>query len=146
MKVLKVREPESDIRINNSSGRRTDDFKTIFSTSFVISSFSFLSAMGVKNENFYQNQVSVDATVITHLHNRSFANTCGYCSQLLWKFVYVWVYQKQGVFMCVCIVVIPLYKNDGSSDFVKPFNKICGSLNPYHIIIFSATFAPNIAI
>jgi hypothetical protein len=48
MKVLNVREPESDIRINNSSGRRADNFKTIFSTSFVISSFFFLSAVGVK--------------------------------------------------------------------------------------------------
>ena len=51
MKVLNVREPESDIRINNSLDRRADDFKTIFSTGFVISSFFFLSAMGLKSEN-----------------------------------------------------------------------------------------------
>jgi hypothetical protein len=52
MKVLNVRDPESDIRINNNLGRRADDFKTIFSTSFVISSF-FLSVNsgGLKSEN-----------------------------------------------------------------------------------------------
>jgi len=48
MKVLNVREPESDIRINNNLGRRAYDFKTVFSTSCVISSFFFLSAVGVK--------------------------------------------------------------------------------------------------
>jgi hypothetical protein len=95
---------------------------------------------------FYLNQVSVDATVITHLHNRSFADTCGYCSQLLWKFVYVWIYQYYGVFICACIVVISLYKIGGSGFFVTLFNKIYGSLNPYRILEFSATYAPNIVI
>jgi len=50
------------------------------------------------------------------------------------------------VFLCACIVVISLYKIYGSSFYVKPFNKIYGSLNPYRILEFSATFAPNIVI